>query len=230
YQIVGGKPFAWHAASTVLAALIGALVCGLLLRLGFAPATALLGSLVFSLHPSHVSSVAWAAGLQELLVAVFIGCALHAVLESRNADRGSLSLGLAALSYALALLSKEVALGLVPFVGLWALSETRSDPRHSRRLWQATAVLASVTVLYLAVRLAVLGRLAVPPETAPSLRASLYAMPVALVSYLRLLVWPLDFGIFRPERPAYGPLALRSSSRWGGWRVCAWLPSGPGGP
>src|SRR2546425_2933384 len=63
YQLGGGEPFAWHAASTVLAALIGALVCGFLLRLGFAPPIALLGSLVFSLHPSHVSSLAWAAGL-----------------------------------------------------------------------------------------------------------------------------------------------------------------------
>jgi tetratricopeptide (TPR) repeat protein len=30
---------------------------------------------------------------------------------------------------------------------------------------------------------------------------------VALLTYLRLLVWPLSFAIFRPERPVYGPFS-----------------------
>jgi tetratricopeptide (TPR) repeat protein len=206
YQLAGGAPSAWHAAAVVLAALIGALACGFFLRLGFSPLVSLLASLVFSLHPAHVSSVAWTSGLQELLAACFVCCALHAVLAAKRGGR-VLPMILAALFYALALLSKEVALGLLPFVALWALYETKSDPREARRLWRVAAVLAGVTVLYLAVRVAVLGGLAVPSESAPSLRASLPAVPVAFFTYLRLLVWPVGFSIFRPERPVYGPLA-----------------------
>src|SRR6478672_12119152 len=37
YKLVGGDPAAWHAASCVIAALIGALACGFFLRLSFAP-------------------------------------------------------------------------------------------------------------------------------------------------------------------------------------------------
>jgi len=206
YKLFGGGPAAWHAASMVIAALIGALACGFFLRLGFSPPVALLGSLVFSLHPAHVSSVAWASGLQELLAALFVSCALHRVLTSRE-DGGPRPLVWAALFYALGLLSKEVAIGLLPFVGLWALLERKSDPPASRRLWKAAAVLAGVTVIYLIVRVAVLGGLAVPPENAPGLRAALPAVPVALFTYLRLLVWPVGFSFFRPERPVYGPLS-----------------------
>jgi len=206
YKLFGGAPAAWHAASMVIAALIGALACGFFLRLGFSPPVALLGSLVFSLHPAHVSSVAWASGLQELLAALFVSCALQMILTSRE-DGGPRPLVWAALFYALGLLSKEVAIGLLPFVGLWALIERKNDPSGSRRLWKATAVLAGVTVIYLAVRVAALGGLAVPPENAPGLRAALPAVPVALLTYLRLLVWPVGFSIFRPERPVYGPLS-----------------------
>lgn len=204
YKLVGGDPSAWHTASLVIAALIGALACGFFLRLGFSPLVALLSSVVFSLHPAHVSSVAWASGLQELLAALFVLCAVHAMFTARAEERSILPLFLAALFYGLALLSKEVAIGLLPFAGLWAFSAVKSDPKGGRRLWQGTAVLAGVTALYLAVRVAVLGGLAVPAENAPSFRASLLAVPVALVTYLRLLVWPVGFAIFRPERPVYG--------------------------
>jgi protein O-mannosyl-transferase len=207
HRLAGGDPSAWHAASIGLAALIGALACGFFQRLGFSPPLALLASLVFSLHPAHVSSVAWAAGLQELLAALFAIAALHAVLTAREEGRGALPLVLAGLFYGLALLSKEVAIGLLPFVALWALLEARSDPRGARRLWRVAAVLAGLTVLYLGVRVAVLGGLAVPPESAPRLRAALPAVPVAFVTYLRLLVWPVSFAIFRPERPTYGLLS-----------------------
>ena len=208
YKLFGGGPAAWHAASMVIAALIGALACGFFLRLGFSPPVALLGSLVFSLHPAHVSSVAWASGLQELLAALFVGCTLHMILTTRREDAGPRPLVWAALFYALGLLSKEVAIGLPLFVILWALLARKSDPLGSRRLWKVAAVLAGVTVIYLAVRVAVLGGLAIPPENAPGFRAALPAVPVALFTYLRLLVWPVGFSIFRPERPVYGPLSM----------------------
>jgi protein O-mannosyl-transferase len=209
HQLAGGEPFAWHAAAVALAALIGALACGFFLRLGFSPPVALLASLVFSLHPSHVSSVAWASGLQELLAACFVLCALHALLWRRRDGGDAVPLALAAGAYALALLSKEVAIGLLPFAGVWALSAAKSDPAESRRLWKAAGLLAAVTVLYLAVRVAVLGGLALPFPGAPGFRDALPSVPVALVTYLRLLVWPAGFSIFRPERPVYMLLAER---------------------
>ncbi len=207
HQLAGGEPAAWHAAAVVLAALIGALACGLLVRLGIPPLLSLLASLVFSLHPAHVSSVAWASGLQELLAACFVCCAFHAMLWRRTGRGEAVPLAVAACCYALALLSKEVAIGLLPFAGVWALTAARSDPPESRRRWRFTAALAGVTAVYLGVRVAVLGGLALPFPGAPGFRQSLPSVPVALVTYLRLLVWPVSFSILRPERPTFAPLA-----------------------
>ncbi|HEY0781662.1 MAG TPA: tetratricopeptide repeat protein [Thermoanaerobaculia bacterium] len=201
YQIVAGNPAAWHFASLVLTVAISALVCGLFLRWGLPPLVALLAALVFSLHPAHVSSVAWAAGLQELLAAFFVLLALHAVLSAVRDDGRARPLVLAALAYALALLSKEVAIGLPLFVGLWWLVERKIDTAKARRLLRVTAVLAGITVAYLGVRVAVRGGLATPLEGAPSFAAALPAVPVALATYLRLLLAPIGFSFFRPERP-----------------------------
>jgi protein O-mannosyl-transferase len=203
YKLASGDPAAWHTASLFLAAAIGALACGLFLRFGFPPLVALLGSLVFSLHPAHVSSVAWASGLQELLAALFVCWALHAVLTACEEGAGRRPRLLAVLAYALALLSKEGAVGLLLFVALWAFLERKTDLRRSRQLWRTTAAFASVTVLYLVARVAVLGGLTVPSESAPTFRAALPAVPVALSTYLQMLLWPAGFSIFRPERPGY---------------------------
>jgi tetratricopeptide (TPR) repeat protein len=214
HQLAGGSPFAWHLAAVGLASLIGALACGLLMRLGLPPPLALLASIVFSLHPSHVSSVAWASGLQELLAACFVLCALLAMTwrrQSGGSGGDGLPLVLACVSYALALLSKEVAIGLLPFAAVWALGASRTDAddgrAEARRRWRLAGALAAVTAVYLGVRVAVLGGLVHPLAGAPSLRASLAAVPVAVVTYLRLLVWPLGFSIFRPERPVFAPFA-----------------------
>jgi len=204
YQVVGGREAAWHAAAVGLAALIGALACGFLWRLGMPPVLALLASLAFSLHPAHTSSVAWASGLQELLAATFVLVALHAALWRRPAG-AAVPIGLAALAYALALLSKEVAIGLPLFVGVWAASLWRSDRAEARRLGRIAGALAVVTVVYLLVRVAVLGGLALPSPGAPRLAAALASTPIAAGAYLRLLLWPTGFSILRPERPVFQP-------------------------
>jgi tetratricopeptide (TPR) repeat protein len=206
YQMAGGEPFAWHLAAVVLAGMIGTLAFLLFRRLGVPPLLALLASLVFSLHPAHVSSVAWASGLQELLAALFVLAALLALLRHPGAEGDRRSIAAATLAFVLALLSKEVAIGLPPLVGLWAFARRGTDPEESRRFARAAAVFGGVTVLYLGVRLAVLGGLAKPWPNAPGFAASIPSIPVAVVAYLRLLVWPGGFSFFRPERPIWGPL------------------------
>src|SRR2546425_11900218 len=54
--------------------------------------------------------------------------------------------------------------------------------------------------------MAVLGGLAVRPPSAPGFSAAAASIPVVLLTYLRLLCWPLTFSIFRPERPTFGLL------------------------
>lgn len=206
YQAFGGDPAAWHRLCVFLAAAIGALACLFFLRIGFPPWLAVAASWVFSLHPSHVSSIAWAAGLQELLAAAFVLAALLAALRVEEREGGPAPLVLALAAYALALLSKEVAIGLLPFLAFWALMRRQDDRAAAIRLGRLALFAGMLTAVYLGVRLWVLGgRLALPAVNAPGFFESLPAVPVALLTYLRLLFWPFGFSIFRPERPFLSP-------------------------
>ena len=206
YQAVGGGTFAWHLAAVLAAALVAALAALLFLRLGFAPWPSLLAAATFALHPSHVSSVAWVAGLQEQLAALLSLAALHVLLWPRAEEREALALSLATVAFVLALLCKEVALALLPLAAAWALIRRRDDPPQARRFARAAIAFGVVTVVYLGVRIAVLGGLAKPWPDAPPLVRALAAAPLALLTYLRMLLWPFGFSFFRPERPAWGPL------------------------
>jgi protein O-mannosyl-transferase len=203
YQLVGGQPLAWHVAAVLLAGLVGALAYLLLRRLGFDPLCSLLGSVTFSWHPAHVSSVAWAAGIQELLAALFVLLALAALLARRGAPGDFSAIAAAATAFVLALLSKEVAIGLLPLTAVWALTRRRIDPVESSRFTRAAIAFGGVTIVYLIVRVAVFGGLARPWPRAPGFVVSLPSVPIALMAYLRLLVWPTGFSFFRPERPTW---------------------------
>ncbi len=206
YALAGGDPGPWHAAAVLLAGLLGAAACAWLLRFGIEPVAALAASLVFSLHPAHVSSVAWASGLQELLAALFSFLALLALLWREEQLDGN-PIALASFWAACAMLSKEVGVALLPLVLMWGLAIRKHEPSRSRRLLRASGAFAAVTLCYLAARFAVLGALARPWTDAPSLRESLISLPVAVTTYLRLLVWPTGFSFFRPERPISEPLS-----------------------
>lgn len=208
YQLAGGGTFAWHLAAVLLAAAIGRLAWALLRRVGLSPEHSLLGSLLFSLHPSHVSSVAWASGIQELLATLFVFLALLALVTRPTVQDDRRALILASVAFAAALLSKEVAIGLLPLVGIWAWLRRGVGPGdatadEARRFARAGVLFAGVVGLYLGLRVHALGALANPWPHAPGLAASLPSVPLALLVYLRLLLWPFGFSIFRPERPVW---------------------------
>ncbi|HLX10192.1 MAG TPA: tetratricopeptide repeat protein [Thermoanaerobaculia bacterium] len=208
YQLAGPSPFAWHLASVLLAAAVAALAALFFRRLRFPPLAALLGAVLFAFHPAHVSSVAWASGMQEQLAALFVLVALLALLSPAAEERPRTVLAVSAAAFACALLCKEVSIALFPMAAAWALARRHAEPAESRRFGRATALFAGVTVAYLAVRLAVLGALARPWAEAPGFARAAPSLPLAFVTYVHLLVWPTAFSFVRPERPIWGPFDL----------------------
>ncbi|HEV3075910.1 MAG TPA: tetratricopeptide repeat protein [Thermoanaerobaculia bacterium] len=208
FQLVGPSTFGWHLASVILAAGVAALAAVFFRRLRFPPLAALLAAMVFALHPAHVSSVAWASGIQEQLAALFVLVAMLALLSPGAEDRPKSVLAVSAAAFVLALLCKEVSIALFPMAAVWALAKRRAEPAESRRFARAAALFAGVAIVYLAVRLAVLGALARPWAEAPGFVRAAPSLPLAFVTYVHLLVWPTAFSFVRPERPIWGPFDL----------------------
>lgn len=170
----------WHAGAS-------AAVAALLLRLTDSDRAALLGGVVFAVHPLHVEAVANIVGRAELMAALFTVLSVYAALE-----RDQLWWSLGAL--VLGLLCKETAATVPALVGWgWMLGIGRPE---RRRMLAYAAGWGVVAVLYLGVRWTILHPFArmehlaaIFIEASPlTVRLTTIA---ALTDIARLLVFPL---------------------------------------
>lgn len=206
HDLFGAEPRGWHLAASLLHGLLVLLAWQVLRGEGLEPWRAFLAALIFGFHPAHVQSAAWVSGMQDLLVgalglAAFL--AYRASLRRPVAAPGKLALLIAL--YALALLAKEQAVGLLLFVAAEAvffawLPRTAGNAPLRRPFAEAAALLA-VTLAYFGYRVAVLGGLAHRFPTAPPWPEALASGPVALLAYLRDLLFPFDLFLLHPARP-----------------------------
>jgi hypothetical protein len=120
---VGGRDVhldarAFHAGSLVLHGAAGLLVLGILKLLTGRVWAAMVGALVFALHPVQVETVAWASGAKDLLSGLLSLCAIYQyVMFARAGDRGARwrHYGLGAGALVLAMLAKPSAM-VVPVI------------------------------------------------------------------------------------------------------------------
>jgi len=132
-RVMGSAPWSFHTLNVLLHALASLGVWWLAKRLGCSAPAALLGGLVFAVHPLHVEAVANIVGRAELLSTVAILLALWLWdLRLRLARRSVSQWRLWALRFAVLLLSavaitsKESGAIVVVLVGAWYIWEGQS--------------------------------------------------------------------------------------------------------
>ena len=197
-----------HLLSTLLVYAIGLSLLGSWADRGTVPGKgsrwpAWLAALLFAIHPVHTEAVTWINGRADLLSTCFYLVAFWLYLLYRRREQLWV-LFISLLAFLLALLSKEMAITLPLAIALFVLCFDPSPWRAPlRQLGRSRAVKAivealpylAVAVLYLTLRLAVLGRVfGTADRTAGGL--PLAAQVVAL--YLRLLVLPYPLKALRP--------------------------------
>jgi Tfp pilus assembly protein PilF len=207
-----------HGAATALVVLlVGALAT---------VPIALLGGLVFAVHPVHVEAVSNIVGLAEVQAAVFFlaACVLHAraapPLQSPGEQGSRYGPGRVAAVTALylgAFLTKESAVTLPGALFLIDCARDRIGPRevgtYARRRWPVYAALVVAAAAVLAVRFYVLQSVARPLGP---LGADLLAQGVPRIwtvagiwtHYVRLMVFPVDLS------SDYSPKVLPIGLRW----------------
>lgn len=139
WMAAGYQPFGYHLVNLFLHAGVVALLL-LVLRnlLGASPNGAFISfvaAALFALHPIHTEAVSSVVGRSELLAAGFLLAAWLFHLLDRPA--------LASLAFALALLSKESAIGLLPIALAGDYAKGKLKP------WSRYAGIAVLTLLYL---------------------------------------------------------------------------------
>ncbi len=111
YALAGMDPRAFHVGNILYHGLAVLLVYALLVGLGAAPPGALVGALVFAVHPVQADAVSYAAGRRDVLCGLFYALGVVAYLRYRRTGRPA-SLALAAVASVLAILAKEMAITL----------------------------------------------------------------------------------------------------------------------
>ncbi len=214
YRLWHSRPAGYHLTNVILHSLNAVLVFCLIRLLFFRPAPAFICGLIFALHPVNSEAVCAVAFREDLLVLLF---SLLSLIFYRRLDpaagkrKNSLFLAVSLLSFALALLAKEMAMVLPLILLLTDLvrpGEEIPDRRNNGKKWRRYAgFYLFVFAGYLAVRFHWL-RLA-GPETVPGLGKNLFqqllAQSTIFLTYLKLLLFPIDLDILHPVFPAVSP-------------------------
>jgi hypothetical protein len=180
----GGSSVVFHATNLLAHASVAWLVGTLVRALGAGPTTALVASLLFVAHPLQTEAVSYVSGRTDVLCAAF---ALAALLAWRRAERPFDGAALATAVLVLAALGcKETAL-LVPLVLLVPGANPRVPPP---RPWAALGVTAVWAVAWAAASGGSGGGLGGVAPRLPAIAA-------ALLTHVRLLIWPGDLHLER---------------------------------
>jgi len=150
------SPFAFHLVSVSIHAAATLAVFFLCLELGLRNSTSLTAAAIFAVHPVHTEAVAWISGVGEVACGLFYFSALWAFVRYLN-RKTWVWLGLSAILFMFALLSKEMAVTF-PIAVVLILLMKQTELRFSiRKLCLTVAPSFFVLGLYLAVRVYVVG-------------------------------------------------------------------------
>lgn len=152
YHIWGERPFGFHLSNILIHAGSSLLVFLLIRRLTQATLISLLGALIFAVHPIQTDSVTYISGRRDVLFGFFYLAAFLSYLGYTTA-RSRSRLALLFILWALALLSKEMAVSLPAVIFLWNFCHLWSEKAGSffgRTIAAARSTIAKDGWLYLA--------------------------------------------------------------------------------
>jgi len=133
HKLFGQTAMGWHFTSVALHVLVTLLAYFLARRLTDDWLIAFLAAAIFGLHPVHIEAVDWVSAVNEpAAAAAVVGSFLCYLQRGRTWQAASLAL------YAVALLTKENALALLPLLWCyeWLQSPGNAFGNGSSSLWQ----------------------------------------------------------------------------------------------
>lgn len=214
YAVVGAEPVGYHLVNVALHAVTSVLIFLLLLELargrGLEGRRALYGAAfaasVFAVHPIHTEAVTWVAGVPDVLAGLFVTLSLYLYVRERRTGTRAAYVG-SVVAFALALLSKEPAFGLLAVLVVFDFAAGRRA-LHPRSLLRYLPF-AVIALTYLAVRTYALGDLSPVARHAELSGVELALNAFALwPSYLGSLVVPIHLNAFHSFHPVHSAAEL----------------------
>lgn len=141
FALWGEQPFGYHLSSILIHAVNVLLVFSLILRLTKNLLSATLTAFIFAVHPIQTDSVTYIAGRRDLLFTTFYILAFQSYLSyyrTRWSTKAAVYFILFLFSWALSLLSKEMAVSLPVLIFVWHFCDAWEENPESmpRRVWR----------------------------------------------------------------------------------------------
>ncbi len=202
YGLFGGSPLPFHLLNVALH-LIASLVLFKLARRLFQGRRwerecAFAAAALFAVHPAPSEAVAWISGIMDVL-SVTAGLGALVLLTGSVSRTRTVA---AALTWLMALFSKEVALVVPALLLVFDLSRRSIHPERGASWWLRRYLpLAAVLAIYVVVRIAVMP---VRPTSAHVGLSAVQILASALAlfgRYVGLLAWPATLNVVHPFSP-----------------------------
>ncbi len=231
----GMNPAGHHAVSLIIHIANALLLYLFFFRVTGLRARSFLVAALFSLHPLHVESVAWAAERKDVLSSLFGLCALHAYLSYTSSQRRALYLVMSVL-FCCSLMAKPM-LVTFPFLLLlldyWPLERMRHTSFHHLFL-EKIPLFIPVAAISVVTMIAQKSAGAMPQLAEDTFFLRISVALNAYVVYLRKFFAPYDLASYYPYASvpadrliaATAVLALISALVWRLCRQRPWLLTG----
>lgn len=201
YSIWGLRPYGYLLTNLLLHAANGLLFYVLLVRLHLGKVGALFAALLFLVHPVQVETVAWVAERKNLLAMLFflISLLLYTMYGDHGARQrrdGKIFYGASLAAFAMAVLSKSVAVVLLPTLLLYDICFLPAGEWRRR-------LIEKIPFLLIVVGTVIVTCISQAGESSGGMRTyhggspfvTFLTMLPVLAEYLRMLVWPSHLSV-----------------------------------
>ena len=204
YFLFGLNAGGFHFVNIILHIFNAILIVRFLPRIGMGQTESFLAGLLFLIHPVQTQAVVCISGISNLLMAFFCLSALQCGLSfkgSQSRIRRWIFFAAFLFSYVAALLSKEQAIILpllVLTLGCFGRREIQAQAKTNKILTPILATSFIVSAVFLFWRSMIAGSQTTGILDYPhELKLRLLAVPQALLTYLKILFWPVDLHYYR---------------------------------
>jgi tetratricopeptide (TPR) repeat protein len=195
YAMFGAHAWGWHLINVLIHAAVTFMVFLVIKEVTDRRWLAAVTAILFAVHPVHAESVAWVSGVSDPLLALLLLPAFYFYVRYRKQGR-SYMLAIAPVFYFLALLSKEAAIALPVFIAfceLFYFNKSLSLKERAIRLSILVALFAVPTLIYFAMRYHAISAFLFSGNPRYPLIFGIATVPLAMVKYLALLLFPVNY-------------------------------------
>lgn len=200
YAIWGLDPYGFHLTNILIHVISCLLLLSVLLKMfgeyenGLL--AAMIGALIFAVHPVHTEAVSWISGRTDSLVTLFFFASFQFYLKYTGEENGKTALWLSLLFYVLGLLSKEMIVTMPVILLLYDFVYREKDFGYIKKNILAYVLFAAVTVIFMGIRYMLLKDI---PDRTTYLyfygkdgATALFTMLKTIPVYLKLLIYPVN--------------------------------------